>query len=106
MTARLPASGTFVTGRLETRQHFFDEAWVFSSVSPEELGLNSQTWQLPRPWESWVPSENGWANGTAAIQSLKMDVLGHLGHAVQRCNQAPSCRKLPALEWKLNQTVF
>jgi hypothetical protein len=108
MTARMPTSGTFVAGKLETHQHMLDEAWVFSATSLDDLGLglSSESWQLQKAWQPWVPKENGWSNETAAIQSLKSDALSHFEKAVQRCGQHLSCRTPPTLVWTLNSTVI
>jgi len=104
-TARMPTAGTFVKGKLETHQHMLDIAWVFSGISPEELGLNSEAWHLENPWSPWMPKQNGWSDGSMAMDALKGHVQTHFQKTVQRCADA-SCKSLPALVWTLNQTVF
>jgi len=104
-TARMPTAGTFVKGKLETHQNMFDVAWVFSGISPEELGLNSEAWHLENPWSPYVPSQNGWADGSMAMDALKGHVQTHFQKAVQQCADI-SCKSLPALVWTLNRTVF
>jgi len=106
MTSEMPTSGTFVAGKLETHQHMFDEAWVFSGISPDELGLNSKAWHLQRPWLPWTPKENGWVDGMAAMQALKNSVRDHFERAVGRCEVDRSCKKAPSLVWTLNSTVI
>lgn len=104
-TARMPTSGTFVAGKLETHQHMFDLAWVFAGVSPEDLGLNSDTWQLRKPWLPW-PKENGWSDESAAMLALKHHVQKNFQGAVQRCAEQASCKKPPSLVWTLNRIVI
>eukprot|EP00933_Yihiella_yeosuensis_P033601 TRINITY_DN2726_c0_g1_i1.p1 TRINITY_DN2726_c0_g1~~TRINITY_DN2726_c0_g1_i1.p1 ORF type:complete len:644 (-),score=90.18 TRINITY_DN2726_c0_g1_i1:461-2347(-) len=107
MTAEMPSSGTFVSGKLETHQHMFDTAWVFSGVSPEELGLNSDSWQLRKPWQPWIPKENGWTDDAAAMQALKMHVQARFQDVVRHCLAKPACaQKPPSLVWTLNRTVI
>merc|ERR1719181_2127758 len=83
-----------------------DEAWVFVDVSPEDLGLNSDIWNLKKPWLPWVPKESSLADSRTAIQTLKARVLDHLNRVHQRCKVDPSCTKSPTLMWKLNRTMF
>jgi hypothetical protein len=104
MTARMPTSGTFVQGKLETHQMMFDTALVFTGVSPEDLGLNQDSWVLERPWKSWLPSEHGWVDSDAAIRELKGRIRHHFEDAQQRSRQASS--RAPALVWTLNRTVI
>jgi hypothetical protein len=107
VTGRMPAAGTFVAGgKIEIHQHMLDEAWVFTGVSPEDLGLNSDAWQLQKPWLPWIPRDNGMANSTAAIKQLKARVLEHFERAKSHCNEDPPCAKPPTLMWKLDRTVF
>jgi len=105
-TARMPTSGTFVTGKLETHQHFFDVAWVFTGVSPEDLGLNSDTWQLRKPWQPWQPQENGWSDSAAAMLALKKSIHSNFKRAVNRCTEQVSCKKPPSLVWTLDRIVI
>lgn len=107
VTGRMPAAGQFVAGgKIEIHQHMLDEAWVFTGVSPEDLGLNSEIWQLQKPWLPWVPKENSLADSTTAIKMLKARVLGHFDQVMQRCKEDLSCTNPPTLMWKLNRTVF
>eukprot|EP00928_Gymnodinium_smaydae_P066206 TRINITY_DN4924_c0_g1_i2.p1 TRINITY_DN4924_c0_g1~~TRINITY_DN4924_c0_g1_i2.p1 ORF type:complete len:447 (-),score=67.46 TRINITY_DN4924_c0_g1_i2:744-2084(-) len=106
VTARMPTSGTFVAGKLETHQHMFDVAWVFRRTSPEDLGLNVAGWQLQKPWLPWVPDENGWSDGTAAMLALKLQIQRRFEDLTQRCAQMLACTEPPALVWTLNRTVF
>jgi len=105
VTARLPVAGTFVAGKLETHQHMFDQAWVFSGVSPEDLGLNTGAWALQRPWLPWLPTENGWTNDALAMQALKRRVLTNFEAAGLRCADA-GCKKTPTWVWTLNKTMI
>jgi len=105
-TARMPTSGTFVAGKLETHQHMFDLAWVLAGVSPEDLGLNSDMWQLRKPWLPWLPKENGWSDEAAAMLALKHHVQRNFEGAVQRCAEQPSCNKPPSLVWTLDSIVI
>lgn len=107
VTGRMPTAGTFVAGgKIEVHQHMLDAAWVFTGISPEDLGLNSDVWQLEKPWLPWVPSDNGFPNTTSAMATLKSHVLGNFEKAVQNCKVDPSCTTAPTLMWKLNRTVF
>jgi hypothetical protein len=105
-TARMPTSGTFVAGKLETHQHMFELAWVFTGVSPEVLGLNSDLWHLRKPWLPWLPKENGWSDEAAGILALKHHVRRNFEGAVQRCAEQPSCQKPPSLVWTLDRVVI
>jgi len=105
-TALMPTSGTFVAGKLETHQHIFDLAWVFAGVSPEDLGLNSDMWQLRKPWLPWLPKENGWSDEAAAMLALKHHVQMNFEGALQRCAEQPSCKKPPSLVWTLDRIVL
>lgn len=105
-TARMPTSGTFVAGKLETHQHMFDLAWVFTGISPEDLGLNSDMWQLRKPWLPWLPSENGWTDEQAAMRAFKHHVQENFKGAVQSCAQQPTCKKIPSLVWTLDHIVI
>jgi hypothetical protein len=105
-TARMPTSGTFVTGKLETHQHMFDLAWVFAGVSPEDLGLNSEAFQLRKPWLPWLPKENGWSNNTAAILALKNHVQMNFEVSARRCAGQSACKKPPSLVWTLDRIVI
>jgi len=102
----MPTSGTFVAGKLETHQHMLDLAWVFAGLSPEDLGLNSDMWQLRKPWLPWLPKENGWSDEAAAMIALKHRVQRNFEDAVQRCAEQPSCKKRPALVWTLDRIVI
>jgi hypothetical protein len=105
-TARMPTSGTFLTGKLETHQHMFEKAWVFAGVSPEDLGLNSDMWRLRRPWLPWVPVENGWNNEAAAMAAFRHQVQTKFADAVRRCAKQLSCKRPPSLVWTLDRTVI
>jgi len=105
-TARMPTSGTFVAGKLETHQHMFDVAWVFAGVSPEDLGLNSDAWHLRKPWLPWQPKENGWSDEAAAMLALKHHVKKNFEGAVQRCAEQSSCKRSPSLVWTLDHIVI
>jgi len=70
------------------------------------LGLNSEKWKLQKPWQPWVPRENGLSNSTAAMATLKSRVLGYFDQAQQQCKRSPLCKQPPTLMWRLNRTVF
>jgi hypothetical protein len=85
-----------------------DEALVFTNISPEGLGLNSDKWKLQKPWQPWIPRENGLNNGILAMATLKSRVLEYFDQAQQQCKRSPLCKKPPTLTgmWRLNRTVF
>lgn len=107
VTGRMPTSGTFVPGgKLEIHQYMLDEAWVFTGVTPEDLGLNLEVWQLQKPWLPWVPSENGLVNSSKAMTALKARVVQHFQQAAKRCKEDSACKTLPTRMWTLNRTTF
>lgn len=106
MTARMPTSGTFVDGKLETHQHMFDKALVFSGVTPKQLGLETGARRLTKPWLPWIPHENGWTDDQAAMRSLKASVNAKFQDAVTLCASSKSCVQMPKLVWTLDHIVI
>jgi len=99
MTAQLPVSGTLVAGHMYTHQGVLDEAWVFSGITPEELGLNRERYKLRRPWEPLVsPSD-------APMADLKAHVMEAFAQRVEECADR-NCLDPPARRYVVNATQY
>lgn len=83
-TARLPVSGTLVTGRLSATGSY-EEAMVVSGMSPQELGLTHSPFMLLAPWAPWVPEDMGWWDGADALLSLKRQILACFHRKRREC---------------------
>mmetsp|Transcript_1946 Transcript_1946/g.3030 ORF Transcript_1946/g.3030 Transcript_1946/m.3030 type:complete len:313 (+) Transcript_1946:1123-2061(+) len=97
MTAQLPCSGTLVDGHLYTHQGVFDEAWIFSGITPDQLGLNRGFYKLRRPWEPLA------FVGPKQVADLKTYVMGHFKQRLAEC-QKGVCIDPPALRYVINST--